>query len=431
MRPRFFGAVLVSAAIAMLGAGRLDAQRGPAPDTVLARLTAEALAANPALRSREAMARAAQARIRPAGALPDPTLEAGVMDLVLPDFAFRRSDFTEVDVQLAQEFPWPGTLGARTGAARAEARARTADAAARRREVVVRTAERYYQLRYVVAGRAILARQRTLLNTGVKVSTVRYATTSAPQSDPLQARVALARLGTEEADLAAQEARVRADLRALRNVAGPESLVVEPVRPAQVLATSRHPSAITRGEGGLADSLGYHPRVAAREAAVEAAEATARVEQLGARPDFTVMTRYGSRPIAPDFFSAFVGVRIPLYAGRKQHRLADAARAEAEAARAAADEERQALAAERGSAVAEVESGETRLRLLIEKVVPAADATVEASLRSYRVGQVDFLNVLATEDALYRAQLDAARVAAEHLAHVVMLEQLVRREGQS
>ena len=55
------------------------------------------------------MARAAAVRVRSAGALPDPMLERGVMNLTLPRFAFRESDFTEVDVQLSQEFPWPGT----------------------------------------------------------------------------------------------------------------------------------------------------------------------------------------------------------------------------------------------------------------------------------------------------------------------------------
>src|SRR4051794_9334317 len=67
-------------------------------DTVLRRLTAEALAVNPGLLGGEATARAASQRIGPAGALPDPMLNAGVMNLVLPNFAFRESDFTEVDV---------------------------------------------------------------------------------------------------------------------------------------------------------------------------------------------------------------------------------------------------------------------------------------------------------------------------------------------
>jgi len=50
-------------------------------------------------------------RIRPAGSLPDPVLTVGVMDLLMPHFEFNRSDFTEVDAELSQEIPWPGSLG--------------------------------------------------------------------------------------------------------------------------------------------------------------------------------------------------------------------------------------------------------------------------------------------------------------------------------
>jgi outer membrane protein, heavy metal efflux system len=393
-------------------------------DTTLARITAEAIAGNPSLSASRAMARAAAARVRPAGALPDPMVSAGVMDLTLPGFALHESDFTEVDLEVSQDFPWPGALGARTEVARAKARAREADVGARVREITVRVAELYDRLRYVVTARTALQAQRGLLGAAVEIATTRYATASAPQSDPLQARVAVARLDAENAELAEEEATLRARLAAVRNVTGPEQLAVAPIR-AEAVPLGRHLNMLRAG--GL-NSLPGHPRLAAREAALEAAERTVRVEQLGARPDFSVTTRYGARPLGSDFFSAFVGVSIPLWAGRKQNRLADAARADADAARAALAEERAALAVELRTALAGVTSGETRLRLLTAQVVPAAEATVDAVLRSYRVGQAPFLNVLAAEDALYRARLDAARVAAEHLTHLVMLEQLLLRE---
>jgi outer membrane protein, heavy metal efflux system len=394
-------------------------------DTLLARLTAQALAANPSLQVRQASARAAISRIRPAGALPDPMLSAGVMNLTLPGFAFRQSDFTEVDIELSQEFPWPGSLGARTQTARAEARRAGANVAARRREIVVRTAELYYRLRYVVTARATLQRQQRLLSTAVEIATTRYATTSAPQSDPLQARVALSRLDAEDADLAQQQARVGAELKALRNVRGSERLTIELIRPENVPGVPHRAQPLP---SPASDSLRGHPRLVARHAALEAAERTVRVEQLGARPDFSITTRYGARPLGADFFSAFVGIRVPLWAGRKQSRLADAARADADAARAELADEAVALEAELEAARAAVASGETRLRLLTTQVIPSANATVEAVLRSYRVGQAPFLNVLAAEDSFYRAELEAAMVAAEHLTHLVMLEQILLPE---
>ncbi len=325
-----------------------------------------------------------------------------------------------MDLEVSQEFPWPGSLGARTGAARAQARGATADVAARRREIVVRTAELYYRLRYVVTARATLLRQRRLLATAVEIATARYATTSAPQSDPLQARVAVARLDAEDAAWAEQQATVGAEMKALRNVRGTESLTIELIRPETV------PLDVHQGQrGAVWDSLPAHPRLTARRAAVEAADRTAQVEQLAARPDFSITTRYGARPLGADFFSAFLGIRLPLWGGRK---LAGAARADADAARAELAEETVELAAELEAAHAAIGSGETRLRLLTTQVVPSARATVEAVLRSYRVGQAPFLNVLAAEDSLYRAELEAVMVAAEHLTHLVMLEQLLLTE---
>ncbi len=403
---------------------RASAQVGQERDSALARLTAEALAANPALAARRAVAAAAADRVPAAGALPDPTLGVGVMDLALPRFALHESDFTEFDVELSQEFPWPGTLGARTGAAAATARAREADLTNGRRDVVVRTAELYYRLRYAVTARATLARQRALLATGVDIATTRYATTSAPESDPLQARVALARLDAEDADLAASETELRAQLRALRNVRGPDSLDVALIDPETVLAA--HELGASLDSAG--ETASEHPRLRMRRAEIEAADQQVRVERLGSRPGLTVMTRYGARPLGSDFFSAFVGVRLPLYAGRKQGRLADAARADADAARAALAGEEAALAQEIRAARARLASGDIRLRLLTRQVIPAAEATVEATLRNYRVGQVEFVTVLATEDVLYRARLDAARAAAEHFTHFIMLEQLVAPE---
>jgi cobalt-zinc-cadmium efflux system outer membrane protein len=421
MRSRSLAAAITAA---LAGSTVLRAQASPPADTVLARLTAEAVRANPSLEASRAMARAAGSRIRPAGALPDPMLTAGVMDLTLPRFAFHESDFTEVDVELSQEFPWPGSLGARTQAARADARRADADVHARRREIVVRTAELYYRLRYIVTARAILQRQRKVLAAAVEIATARYATTTAPQSDPLQARVEMSRLDAEDADLMEQQAKIGAELKALRGVRGSDSLTIEFLHPETVLELHGGERAAVL----IPDSLLAHPRLAARRAALDAAERRVRVEQLGTRPDFTIMTRYGARPLGDDFFSAFVGIRLPLWAGRKQGRLAEAARADADAARAELAEETVTLESELQAARAAVASGETRLRLLLTQVIPSGRVSADAVLRSYRVGQTPFLTVLAAEDSLYRAELEAAMVAAEHLTHLVMLQQLFEGE---
>lgn len=422
---RRFGLILGGAACLV---SRGMAQRNPAGDSLLARLTQEAIRSAPAVLRADAQARAAASRVRPAGAPADPMLVVGVMDLTLPRFAFRESDFTEVDVELSQALPWPGTLRAQTRAAAAAARGALAGTAALRRDIITRVASSYHRLRYVVAAQQILATQRRLLGSAVEISTARYGTGSAPQSDPLQARSALARLEADSAALAAEESSLRAELRAVRGIHGPEALAVAPIDVASIttiLADTAARLAPPEGRDPLLD----HPRLQSRTAEIESVEQTVRVATLQGRPDFVVTWRYGARPLGSDFFSAFAGIRLPIWAGRKQRLLTEAARAEADAARRSLDEERAALSTELDRTRAEARASATRLRLLVQRVLPLTGEGVEAALREYRTGQVGFLNVLTAQDAAYRTALEAAEIAATYLTQLVLLEQLLAPEG--
>src|SRR6266705_304011 len=289
--------ILTASAFVLAGAGPAHAQDSPpvAGDSGLQSLVAEALARNPSVAEREAAVRAATLRIRPASSLPDPMLTIGVMDLVLPRFEFNQSDFTEADVELSQEIPWPGTLGARSGVMRAAAAGARAEEGAVRREVTTAMAAAYYRLGYAVTALETLRHQRALLDAAVQLSTTRYATGAAPQSDPLQAKLARDRLRSEEFALESERIAALAAVNALRNRAPGDSVTVTPIDPAVVRAgvTSEPPT-----DSLVALALATHPRLAMGRAAVDAATRTIQVERLGARPDFTLTLRYGYRPRA-------------------------------------------------------------------------------------------------------------------------------------
>ncbi|MDX2120928.1 MAG: TolC family protein [Gemmatimonadota bacterium] len=416
-----------TAAVALLAPAGLRAQAPVGQDPVLARLTAEAWSAAPAVLRSEALAGAMARRVRPAGALPDPMLSVGIMDLTLPRFAFRESDFTEVDIEVTQQFPWPGSRRAATGGARARARGAAAETASLRRALVVRVAELYYRLRYVVTAQQLLAKQRTLWSSTVEIADARYGTGSVPQGDPLQARIGLARLITEQAALGSEETGLRGELRALRGIRGVDTVPVAPLAPDSVAALLA--TAVDAGAHlGAADSLPGHPRLSARRAATEAADATVREAALAGRPDFELTVRYGARPLGADFFSAFAGIRVPLWAGRKQRLLTQAAQLEATAARQELAAEAAALTSELERTRAEARAGAVQLRLLVSSVLPLTREGVGAAVRDYRTGQAAFLGVYTAVDTHYRAELEAAEVAARHLTHLVMLEQLLEPE---
>src|SRR5204862_5993 len=213
--------ILAASAFVIASAGPAHAQDSApvAGDSGLQSLVAEALARNPAVAQRQAAVRAATLRVRPAGSLPDPMLTVGVMDLVLPHFEFNQSDFTEADVELSQEIPWPGSLGARSGVVRAAAAGARAEEGTVRREVTTAMAVAYYRLGYAVTALETLRHQRELLDAAVQLSTTRYATGAAPQSDPLQAKLARDRLRSAEFALESERvAALAAELQLSREV---------------------------------------------------------------------------------------------------------------------------------------------------------------------------------------------------------------------
>jgi len=125
-----------------------------------------------------------------------------------------------------------------------------------------------------------------------------------------------------------------------------------------------------------------------------------------------------------------VGVRLPIWAWRKQNRLADAARADSTGAAAGLREAELQLSREVTEVAARVQASQRRLALLVDGVLPNARGTVESVLRSYQVGRAEFLTLLSVEDARYRAELEAAAVAADYQAQLVMLRQLTAGETQ-
>jgi cobalt-zinc-cadmium efflux system outer membrane protein len=316
---------------------------------------------------------------------------------------------------------------------RAAATGARAEASVVRRELTTATAAAYYRLRYAVTALETLRHQRALLDAGVQLSTTRYATGAAPQSDPLQAKLARDRLRSEEYALESERVAALAAVNALRNRPSGDSLVIAPIDPAAVrAAAATEPPA----DSLVTIALAAHPRLAARRAAVDEATRSIQVERLGARPDFTLTVRYGYRPPFqgqfkfPDFFSAFVGLRLPVWAWRKQNRLADAARADSTGAAAGLHDAELQLSREVTEAAARVQASQQRLALLVDGVLPNARGTVESVLRSYQVGRAEFLTLLSGEDARYRAELEAVAVAADYQAQLVMLRQLTAGEPQ-
>jgi cobalt-zinc-cadmium efflux system outer membrane protein len=383
-------------AVLLLATLALHAPRAEAQDTVAAeqrRLTlAEVHAlverANPRARAAGQLARAAEARVPGAGLPPEPRLQLGLMNYMLPDL---EPDplLGMVQLQLMQMVPLPGKLSA----SRAGARAR-ADAARARADDVRWTARAQATIAFLEAWEAnarlaVVRETRRLVEDVGTVAAAMYRVGEGRQADVLRAHVERARMDEEIVRMGAMAEGARARL------ASAAGVPVDSVQGAP--ATPAWPELLPPRDTLERLALLARPMLAAGAAEVRAAEADERLARRELWPDLEVGVQYGWRSGemgTERMGSLMVGAAVPILARARQLRMRD----EAAAMRAMTDAELEAMRAETRAAVGEayvaLESARRLALLYRTSVLPQAEAAASSSLAAYRSGAVDFMAVL-------------------------------------
>ncbi len=417
---RFRPMVLVWALTGPGGALPLGAQ-APAADTLrLADAVRLALAANPMLRAARFSAAAAAARVGPAGALPDPQLQFGLMNRMASAFGSTMDPMTMNQVQLMQMLPWPGKLGNLRAAARhtAAAAGATADEQGRMLAAEVRTA--YTDLAYADRALAVMRRTLGLLRDFREVSATMYAVGTGIQQDVLRAQVEVARMTEEIARMEQDRIAAAARLNALlgRDATG----AIGPLELPDPQAADLPPA-----DTLIAWALDARPALRAAAERVAAADATLRAARRELLPDVQLGVAYQARPAFPDMLSLMVGVNVPVFAGAKQLAMRREAAAMHDMSRAELANLRNETIAQIVETRARAERDRALGRLYRTSIVPQARAAVEAALASYRVGRVTFMTLVDNQMTVNRYETEAYRLLADYQQAVGVLEALVGR----
>lgn len=420
------GQLSAAASLVALLASGVAAQAAP-PDTFhLSEALRVALASNPMLSAARFSAVAATERVGPAGALPDPQLQVGLMNRMASEFGSTMDPMTMNQVQLMQMVPWPGKLGNARAAARHTAAAERARADEQARMLAAQVRMAYYDVAY--ADRALDVMQRTLglLRNFREVSTTMYAVGSGIQQDVLRAQVEVARMSEEITRMGQERVAAAARLNAL--------LGREATSPIGGLELPDLPTAdLSEVDTLVAWALESRPALRAGVERVAAAEASLTAARRELFPDLQLGFAYQVRPAFPNMMSIMVGVNLPIFAGSKQLAM----RREATAMR---DMSQAELANLRNETIAQVIETRARAerdrnlgRLYRASILPQARASVDAALASYRVGRVTFMALLDNQMTVNRYETETYRLIADYHQAVGELEALVGRplEGEA
>lgn len=377
------------------------AASGPVPGHSLESIRAWVLEHNPELRAMDFEAQAAEARILPAGALPDPTASVGFRGLD-PDKPWRTaSGDREVDYALRQRFPLWGKRGLARTAASQDAVAIGLDRLTTARNLLADAEAAYARYWHADQAVAVLDRRIALLRQVEEMAGVRYALGRAAQQDAIRAQVEQTSLQRERIERLATKQEAAATLNAVLGRRSDAPLATPDEAPRLAVHSASLAEAL--------DDADAHPAVRSQQARAEAAHTNVVLERRNRFPDITVGVGAMQLGNGLESTELMLEVEIPFQQRVRRERERESRLLE-DAALARRDATLRAVEERAGFAWAQWTSARERRGLIENTLLPQADATWQSALASYQVGEVDFGTLL---EALNEWQgADLARVDA-------------------
>ncbi|WP_374602315.1 TolC family protein [Arenimonas sp.] len=383
----------------LFSAQPLALAKTPVPGADLASVRTWLLTHNPDLQAMQADAEAAQARIHPAGAMPDPRVEIRLQ---------RMGDTGSAFYGVKQPIPLWGKRGLARDIARRQADAAGLEREAAALDLLARAEQAYVRFWHAGTGVEVLDRQVRLLAQMEEIARLRYSLGVAAQQDSIRAQVARTTLQAERIRRLAVRDEAMAALNAALGRQADARLAEPADEPVLALPTA-----------SLGDALGLlamsrHPALEASTAMAGAADIAALLQRRQRFPDLTLGVGRMRRDDQADANEIMFEVEIPLQQRARREREREA-RQMAVAARARTEALETALQGQLGQAWAQAGSARERRQLIEQTLLPQAQANFESALASYRVGEVDFGTLLEALDGWLGADLARADARRDEL----------------
>lgn len=384
-------------------AGQSQVQTGAAS---LDQVVAEALQNNPELQAAKREQEAAEQRIAPAGALDDPMLEAGVLNLPTGSLRFNREDMTMKMVGLSQRLPYPGKRELRQDVATKEAEAAAYGAQELMNRVRRDVKMAYFDLSLVVESIRITETNKQVLEQLSKIAEARYSVGQASQADVLKAQTQVSKMTDELIKLERERLMFEAELHRL--MGSPSN------RP------TPQPRELLLWEGSLQPELlrdavlTSRPELRALQTKIDRNDKAVELARKDYYPDFDVRLSYGQRDKMPtgerrdDMVSLTVAINLPIWGAAKQGpRIAESIAMREQAARMFEARRNEMLSQLRQQLASAAQSYQSA-KLYETTVLTQSRLAAESSLASYRVNRVDFLTLLDNRMTVFTYEINFA-----------------------
>jgi outer membrane protein TolC len=362
------------------------------------------LSANPSIEAARQAWRAAQARVRQAGAFDDPMLEVAMAPLSIGSSDARFG----YEVGISQQLPWFGKRALKREVMAAEADASASDFEMTRRELAMAAVLLYDDYFVALRSLEINAQHVVLLQALQEAATAQFATGRGSAQDALQAEVELTHLERDSASLNATRDVVVAQMNELLH-RDPSAPLPPPTAELALRAPVNQQGALKLSQTAIDG-----------RAEISAARHHARAEAVRAHaasreyyPTVTLSTSYGSMWDMPEHrWMVGVGINLPL---PTEWRAAAVDEAHAARAQYESEIERMSDMAKTQVYVAlrKLDESEQVLALFRERLLPVAKRQIEVAQADFTTARAPFMAVIDAEKNLRSVELDHKLAQAE------------------
>jgi cobalt-zinc-cadmium efflux system outer membrane protein len=360
--------------------------------------------------------------------LPDPqfTLQQVNVGSPRPFAGYTNSDFSYLGIGVSQDLPYPGKLRLKGEMAKRDADATQQQYESVRRSVLTGVKSVYFQLAYLSKTLAILESDGQLLQQVEKAADARYRSGLGTQSDLLQAQLEQTKLLREITMHHLEVAKAQAQIKQLlnRRQSSPD------IEPAELPETALPYSF----DELLAATKAQNPDISGAQQMVEKQKLQIDLAHKDFYPDFNV--QYMWQRTDPTQFRAYymlsVGVRVPIYHGRKQRPELAEAEADLSRSRSEAESQTQQVAFELRTEFDTAEKTAELLKIYRDGLLPQTRVEFQSGLAAYQNNKQDFQGLLASFlDVLHLDEEYWQSIADREtaLAHLEALTGLSLREG--
>lgn len=380
---------------------------------------------NPEFAASRYEADAAQQRVQPASALPDPVLRTELMDITNQGTnkgtSLLPSQVGGTRYTLMQSVPWFGKRDLQREVAEARVAQTDGQVAATWAELASKIKSVYAMYYYLSGSERLTSETLGLMNSLEQVARTRYANGLGAQQEVIRAQVEQTGLRSELLDLENEQHHARGKLNTLLSRPAMAAL-------AQPASLRRLPAAAQLDYDMLEQKLrARNPQLLIADARRNEAEKSRDLAYTSRYPGFTLgvaPTQSGSSIKTWDLMVEF---SIPLQQGsrRSQQR-------EAESMLAASGARKDALLnqmlADLSESVSGLETARRTESLTATQLLPQAELTYQSALAGYETGKVDFATLLDAQRQILKARQQQLKAQLEAQLRLAEIERLLGEE---